>query len=118
MMTRRTFPDWLKTEAKAMLIYVVILVVMIEIIDAKTAQIRSDINAYGRITCTVRASQSLRPKYDLLVNGLISQQKTAEMLNLAKHDAAKAAADSSYATQFKDDLVPLLDQNCSAPILP
>lgn len=117
-MLGRTLPDWIKTEAKAMFIYIVILVVMIEIIDAKTAQIRSDINAYGRITCTERTAQSLRPRYDDFVRTMIAQQKTAEMLNLAKHDAAKAAADSAYATQLRDDLVPILDQNCAAPILP
>lgn len=113
-----SFPEWVKTEAKSLLLYVFILVVLIEVIDTKTNQIRSDINSYGRITCTVRASQSLRPKYDDFVKTMIAQQKTAEALNFAKHDAPKAAADASYATQLKDDLVPLLDQNCSTPILP
>lgn len=111
-------PAWVKTEAKSMAVYLVILFVAIELINAKAASIKQSVNAYGRVVCLTKKTTALHSKYDNLVNALAAQQLTAERLNMAKHDIAKAVQDARFAAQYKADLVPKSSPDCSKPILP
>lgn len=111
-------PQWVKTEVRGMLVYLVILLVMIELIDSKVGSITRAVNAYAYAVCVEKQQTTIRPQYNNFVKTMISQQETAEALNAAKHDTSKVTADAAYAAQLKADLVSIPHEDCSKPVLP
>ena len=108
----------LKEEAKNLAVYVVILIVFLMLLDNKTGGLKNEINTTVRVECLNGQTNMILGKYDDLVNGLVSQQLTAERLNAAKRDTTKAAADAAFASRFKGDLIAITKPNCSKPLLP
>lgn len=101
-----------------MAVYLVILFVAIELINAKAAELKSSVNAYGRVVCLTKKTTDLHAKYDDLVKALVQQQLTAKRLNMAKGDTSKAIQDAAFAARYAADEVPAVQTNCTKPILP
>ena len=110
--------DTLKQEAKSLAVYIIVLVVFLMLLDNKIGALKNEINTTVAVECSTGQSDTILAKYNDLVAGLISQQKTAERLNTAKHDTPKAAADAAFASRFKSDQIPIAKPDCSKPLLP
>lgn len=118
-MTRaRLFFNWVGREIRDMAFLFVILLVFIEVLNVKIATIKTDFNSYERGACITRNTNALHQKFDDLITTLVSQQLTAERLNVREGNMVKASADAHYADRELADKVAVIVTDCSKPILP
>jgi hypothetical protein len=87
-------------------------------VASAVSNLKTEINTTVRVSCLANASAPILAKYNDLVRGLVSQEKTAEALNTAQGFTAKAAANAEYASRFRGDLIAAIHPDCSKPLLP
>lgn len=107
-----------KSELKALAIYIVILIAALELVDTKVGAIKTDINTYARVTCLAGGEQMILGKYDDLVQTQIDANSTAQALALRQGRSAAAALNSANIARLNADLITVTKPDCSKPILP
>lgn len=107
----------MKATAKDVVVAVAILLVFWSVGHSQETALKNEINTAVAAECSSNAEATIIGKYNDLAQGLVDQQTTALGLNTKAGETAKAAADAAYAARFKADIIAIVKQDCSTPLL-
>ncbi len=109
--------QFIKEEARSLIIYIVILLVFVSLENARIAKLKTEINTVVREQCQTGNNEKVLGKYNDFVQAAVDQQTTAQKFNMQSHDRIKAAVNVAFAKRFKADLIPVTKPNCAKPLL-
>ena len=105
-------------EARTLGVALILLAVFYLLVVSAVNGIKSEINSYVRAQCVAGTTNHTFHQYDDVVRSLIEHAKAVERAELRSGRSKLAAANAALAARLESDLIPIVKQDCSKPLLP